>query len=322
MADLTYSFLQKVMRRRQARLRWSAESGYVLGGWSAESGYVLGGWSAESGYVLDKDIGQLRAEYDYGSVEGGTHDPEKELCVICLARPSLFQFTPCGHQVVCEPCGLGWMLKHTSCVVCRRESEGIERVYRRDRRRVDDIMVVAQEQRQHLPPAGPEQGADAGVVVPKHGDAGARGSSPREVCTAVDVSSRAQQGTPLFLLVEFKLDAEPRDINAAKHYLANKDQFFESQKAIDGHLHEHDQKEVFELFLPSDDDSTEKLKKRLLLCRDGTGKPWWVRRTVYYVFLLFGLDSLFRKLLFGSARREVWWVTKLFGIGAPGPRRG
>ncbi|CAD7959504.1 unnamed protein product [Amoebophrya sp. A25] len=44
---------------------------------------------------------------------------EDLICVICLDKPCVARYTPCGHQVVCLECGESWLKSHATCPICR-----------------------------------------------------------------------------------------------------------------------------------------------------------------------------------------------------------
>jgi len=63
------------------------------------------------------------------AVGGASAEDADRLCVVCLAEPKTFVFTPCGHMCVCSDCADLVLASNRLCPMCRNPSEGKLRVF-------------------------------------------------------------------------------------------------------------------------------------------------------------------------------------------------
>merc|ERR1711871_663543 len=83
-------------------------------------------------------------------------------------------------------------------------------------------------------------------------------------------------------------------------YLANsRDQNQEKSKS-----------ETLKLYYP--DGQKKNFIQHAVVCRRGTRRPAWVSRRWYWLCAVLGIAYCYRRRLLRSARKEMWWVTKLF----------
>jgi len=242
----------------------------------------------------------------------GTMEPldDEHCCIICMERPNLFAFLPCGHKVVCGDCGQRWIQQTPSCPICRASTMECVRVFA-------DGQWLGGQQQANSPGAS-------------SGNGSAQAVSATHVVTAPEVDGRPLRDIPVpsapdeearFVLVEFPLvnvffpkikapaiPTSKQDLKPATHRARNQMERVRSEfyRANTRDVHQ-DYNEWETVRLPGG----ETFKERVVLCK-GDYLPGWVSRGAYSLWTVFGLACCFRMKLLNAARKEKWWVTKLW----------
>eukprot|EP00392_Amoebophrya_sp_AT5.2_P007349 g7363.t1 len=336
--DLTFTYDQKVQARRRAlalRREMEAAGAAVAGsGVSEVAAGSASGAAASSRTDTARGRGPPRDNIEHdrqqsdssrsaaavvatpagqdsnGSNSNGNDNSDLEVCVICMDRPALSKFLPCGHQIVCADCGSEWLSRKSTCPICRGEVE---------------MCVDAQTYVRVLIQMESEAGSGGGGP----GEMNDRGQAGEEEATTYHPGIANRLGPSFsvtggggwlfgrggrledegadFILVEFPLDFKPRTAAAEQNYRRTKEEFYRMNR-FDRH---QDRSETQTLGLGC-------FRKHVTFCpgaeaggRASAGNPW-LSRQKYWLWTAFGFALCYRRRLLNRGRKENWWVTKRF----------
>lgn len=73
-----------------------------------------------------------------------------ETCKVCLAEPSVCRFLPCGHRAACKRCAKEWLIRNSSCPICRAKVTGISCITDIDKLHEDVVNRIKHEIKQSM----------------------------------------------------------------------------------------------------------------------------------------------------------------------------
>ena len=215
----------------------------------------------------------------------------EELCVICLDRPSSTAYLPCGHKVTCAGCGPTWLQRQgalPTCPVCRATIEECINIFPGEvvARGEDGVMRVC------------ERVAVIGII-----------SGTEEAAEQISETDGTEQISETdgddFVLIEFRQSVKPLNRATEAHFEAFREYFY-ARNTTDA----YQDKTESENIVLSDGNP---LKQRVIVAQEGGRKLQFLSTWRYYVYVLCGLGTCYRRRLVKGGRKENWWVTKLFG---------